>query len=204
VLWLDHVIYATDDLDAEAERWRRASGLASVEGGRHARWGTANRIVPLGEDYVEIAAVVDAEQARGNVFGRAILERTGRWLGVVVATDELDAVASRLGLDVGQGSRVRPDGTELRWRSAGFDDPRREWWMPFFIEWNVPPELHPGRADVHHGRAVRGIASVEIAGDGERLRSWTGEADLPFVVVDGPGEIRGVTLAADDGVLEIP
>jgi hypothetical protein len=48
MLQLDHVIFAADDLDAEAERWRRDYGLDSLEGGRHARWGTENRIVPLG------------------------------------------------------------------------------------------------------------------------------------------------------------
>jgi hypothetical protein len=197
------VIYATADLDAEAERWRRELGLDSVPGGRHARWGTANRIVPLGEDYVELAAVVDEDAARTNPFGVALLERPGSWLGPVVATDDLDDVAGRLGLAIGDGSRTRPDGETLRWRSAGFDDPRREWWMPFFIAWDVPPSLHPGRASASHERDVRGIVSVEIAGDADRLDAWTGGAPLPFVVVPGPGEIRSVTIATAGGDLVI-
>jgi len=203
VIRLDHVIFATDDLDREAERWRADFGLDSIEGGRHARWGTANRIVPLGEDYIEIASVVEPDAARENPFGRGLLDRVGYWLGPVVATDELDRVAATLGLEIGDGSRRRPDGRELRWRSAGFDDPRRDWWMPFFMEWDVPPELHPGRTPAHHERAVRGIASAELVGDAARLEAWLGGAELPFVVVEGPGELRSVTLATDDGDLTI-
>jgi hypothetical protein len=203
MLRLDHVIWAADDLDAEAERWRRTYGLDAVDGGRHARWGTANRIVPLGDDYIEIAGVVDPDEARGNAFGRALLERAGSWLGPVVATDDLDAIAARLALGIGAGARRRPDGAELRWRSAGFDDPRREWWMPFFIAWNIAAELHPGRAGAAHRARPHGIASVAIAGDADRLRSWTGTADLPFVVTPGAGEVRTVVVATDDGELEI-
>jgi hypothetical protein len=60
-LWVDHIVYAVDDLEAAAERLRREFGFASVVGGRHPGWGTANRIVPLGREYVELVAVVDPE-----------------------------------------------------------------------------------------------------------------------------------------------
>jgi hypothetical protein len=159
--------------------------------------------VPLGQDYVELATVVDEDDARTNAFGRALLERTGSWLGPVVATDDLDDVAGRLGLAIGEGSRTRPDGETLRWRSAGFDDPRREWWMPFFIAWDVEAELHPGRMPAPHECDVRGIVSVEISGDAERLAAWTGDGSLPFVVSPGPGEVRSVTIATAAGDLVI-
>ena len=50
-------------------------------------------------------------------------------------------------------------------RMAGLDDPRREQWMPFFLAWDVPEELHPGRARAGHGIRVEGISWVETAGD---------------------------------------
>jgi glyoxalase-like protein len=206
MLRLDHVIFATPDLDATAEDWRRRLGLDSVEGGRHERWGTANRIVPLGDDYVELVAVLDPDEGRANAFGRAVLERGQGWLGPVVATDDLDAIAARLGLEISSGSRRRPDGQTLRWRSAGFDDPRRAWWMPFFIAWDVPPERHPGRERAGHGIQVRGIASVSLIGDRERLRSWLGDDDtLPFEIAHGDdaGAIDGVKIATAGGILEI-
>ncbi len=49
MLRLDHVVFAVPDLDEAAVRFRGEFGLDSTEGGRHERWGTANRIVPLGD-----------------------------------------------------------------------------------------------------------------------------------------------------------
>ncbi|HEX6230945.1 MAG TPA: VOC family protein [Actinomycetota bacterium] len=206
MLRLDHVVYAVRDLDAADERWRREHGLASVTGGRHAGWGTANRIVPLGDGYVELISVVDGEEAAASSFGRTMLERLEAgdgWFMAVVATDDVEAVADRLDLEVTPGERRRPDGQIVRWRAAGFEDPRREPWMPFFITWDVPPGLHPGRAPADHGVRPRGIAWVELAGDEGRLREWLGGEDLPFRVVDGPRGIRAVAIATAGGELAI-
>jgi catechol 2,3-dioxygenase-like lactoylglutathione lyase family enzyme len=201
MLRLDHVVFAVPDLDEAAVRFREAFGLDSTEGGRHERWGTANRIVPLGDQYVELVAAVDRESAAAGGFGRAVMDRAdtgGGWITLAVATDDLDGVAERLGLEVGSGSRTRPDGEILRWRSAGLDDPRREQWMPFFLAWDVPEEMHPGRARAGHGIRAEGISWVETAGDAERLREWLGGEELPIRVVGGEPGIRRVGVATSD------
>lgn len=113
MLRLDHVVFAVPDLDEAAVRFRERFGLDSTEGGRHEHWGTANRIVPLGDQYVELVAVVDRESAAGSGFGRAVVDRAEAgdgWITFAVATEDLDGVAERLGLEVGSGSRTRPDG----------------------------------------------------------------------------------------------
>jgi hypothetical protein len=69
-LELDHVLIAVQDLEAAARELEARHGLASIEGGRHAARGTANRIVPLGETYVELITVVDEAEAAASVFGR--------------------------------------------------------------------------------------------------------------------------------------
>ena len=201
MLRLDHVVFAVPDLDEGAVRFRERFGLDSTEGGRHERWGTANRIVPLGDQYVELVAAVDETAAARTGFGRGVLERAaggGGWFTIAVATDDLDGVAERLGLEVGSGSRTRPDGGVVRWRMAGLDDPRREPWMPFFLAWDVPDELHPGRARAGHGIRVEGISWVETAGDAERLGEWLGGEELPIRVIDGEPGIRRVALATSD------
>jgi hypothetical protein len=205
-LRLDHVVYAVRDLDAAAERFRRELGLDSVAGGRHPGWGTANRIVPFGDDYVELICATDATEASRSAFGRSVLERSALgdgWLTLCAATDELDDVAARLGLGVTDGARERPDGSVLRWRSAGLEDERREPWMPFFIEWGVAPASHPGRARAGHGVRPRGIAWVEAGGDAERLRSWLGGDELPIRVEDGHPGVHAVGVAIADGELAI-
>ena len=66
---LDHVLIAATDLEEAAREFER-HGLSSVEGGRHRDWGTANRIVPLGNCYIELIAVVDEAVAAESAFGR--------------------------------------------------------------------------------------------------------------------------------------
>jgi hypothetical protein len=201
VLRIDHVGYAVPDLDEAAVRFREAFGLDSVAGGRHERWGTANRIVPMGDQYLELVAAVDREAAAAGVFGRTVMDRAdagGGWITLAVAFDDLDGVANRLGLEVGSGSRTRPDGEVVRWRMAGLDDLRREPWMPFFLAWDVPDELRPGRAGAGHDVRARRIAWVEVAGDAERLREWLGGEEMPIRVIGGDPGIRRVAVATSD------
>src|SRR5687767_14564658 len=137
-LRVDHVVYAVDDLDVAAAQFLEEHGLASVDGGRHPGWGTANRIVPLGPAYLELVAVVDAAEAAASPFGRwvaGVRPRRVRPFGWAVRTDELDAVARRLGLTVASGSRAARDGRLVRWRLAGIEQAAAEPSLPFFIEW---------------------------------------------------------------------
>ncbi len=150
---IDHVVLAVRDLDDAAARFTSRTGLATVEGGRHERWGTENRIVPLGDDYLELLAVVDPEVGGATPLGRALMSACldgDAWFSVCVADPDIEATGARLGLTLESGSRVRPDGVEVRWRGAGIDDPARPPWLPFFIAWDVPPELHPARAMAAH------------------------------------------------------
>ena len=206
MLRLDHVVYAVPDLDEAAVRFRGEFGLDSTEGGRHERWGTANRIVPLGDQYLELVTAVDEPMAAETRFGKGVLERAARgggWFTMAAVADDLEAVASRLGIEVGSGSRTRPDGQTVRWRMAGLDDPRREAGMPFFLTWDVPDELHPGRARAGHGVRATGLGRVEVGGDPERLRTWLGGDELPIRVTDGEPGIHRVAISIPDGELMI-
>ena len=200
---IDHVVLAVTDLEEAGERLHREHGLASAPGGVHPRWGTANRIVPLGQDYVELIAVVDPAGGRTTALGRALLALTRdgreRWFAVCLSDTEIEVTAARLGLTVEPGERMRPDGSRLRWQGAGIEDADRDAWLPFFIAWDVPAALHPGRAAIEHDAAVLGIARVEVAGDAGRLRAWLGPAgdSLPIDLVDGEPGVRAVVLATD-------
>jgi hypothetical protein len=199
-------VYAVPDLDEAAVRFRKEFGLDSTEGGRHERWGTANRIVPLGDQYLELVAAVDEPTAAETAFGRGVLERAaggGGWFTMAAVADDLDAVASLLGIEVDSGSRTRPDGQTVRWRMAGLDDQRREPWMPFFLAWDIPDELHPGRARAGHGVRATGLRRVEVGGDAERLRTWLGGDELPIRVTDEEPGIHRVAISTPDGELMI-
>ena len=166
------------------------TALPSVEGGRHPGWGTANRIVPLGDAYIELVRVVDAAEAARSPFGRWVLAAPPGPLGWAVRTDRLDEVAARLGLTVSDGSRIGRDGRPIEWRLAGVEQAAAEPCLPFFIEW-APGTTLPGNAG--EGAEI----ALELSGEAGRLSGWLGEHRLPITVRPGAPAIVGIDV---DGV----
>jgi hypothetical protein len=204
-LELDHVVIAVAELDAAASELEARHGLTSVEGGRHAGWGTANRIVPLGGTYLELIAVVDEDEAAGSVFGRWIADGlrsgSGRPLGWVARTDRIDAVADRLGLTVSSGSRPAADGRQLSWRLAGAEQAAAEPALPFFVEWGEGTPL-PGRIPATHPAGDVRLAGIRVSGDPKRVERWlSAEHGLPITVTPGTPAVTGVLLETREGQL---
>ena len=61
--------------DAAQSAHMQEYGLTAYEGGRHQGWGTENWLVPLGEAYLELAAVFDDEVAEKCDWGRYITDQ---------------------------------------------------------------------------------------------------------------------------------
>ena len=195
------MLLAVTDLVAAGRELQARYGLASVEGGRHPDWGTANRIVPLGDSYLELIAVVDQAAAVDGGFGRWVASRASRQsrpLGWAVRTSELDAIARRLDLTVHSGARVAPSGEVLRWRSAGMDQAAAEPSLPFFIEWAAGVRL-PGATAVTHPAAPAGISKLYLEGDPDRLAAWLGSHALPILVRTGRPAVTAIVLATATG-----
>jgi hypothetical protein len=194
---LDHVVIAVGDLDSAAREFADRYGLDSVEGGRHPTLGTGNRIVPLGDTYLELVTVVDPELASRNPFGRMVgsVRGTGqRPICWVVRTSELDDAARRNELPVTEGSRTTPDGRVIGWRMAGIDRAMAEPSLPFLIEW-APGTPYPGREPTANRWR---IAEIRLRGAGERLHAWLGDHAIPIAVEAGEPALTGVVLAAGE------
>jgi hypothetical protein len=199
---IDHAIYAVRDFHSAATRLWDEFGLRAVPGGRHEGWGTANWILPLGPSYVELIGVGNEEDASKSFLGQhllGVLREGERFIGWCVRPDSFDDAVERAGLEVGEGSRVRPDGSILRWRSAGIEVTMEDPSLPFFIEWQVPPELHPGRMEGAHRVQPQGISWIEVRGDESALRSWLGDEEVPVRVTAGPPALVAVGIATSDG-----
>ena len=200
---VDHVLMGARDLEAAGDRVLSEFGLASVAGGKHADWGTANRIVPLGRSYLEIVGVVDERQAANSFYGRHVLDRTAkgdRLIGWCLSADDIEQSASRLGIQVVPGSRTLPDGQVVRWRTAGAEEALASGYLPFFISWDIPPSLHPGRMHADHRVRPREIVSVSVGGDREELTKWLGGRMPPWAkAVDGPVGVHSVAIAITSG-----
>jgi hypothetical protein len=139
---IDHLVIAVTDPDDAANQLEARLGLAPGGGGRHDALGTFNRLVWLGDTYLELMGVFDRDLAAGSWVGAPALPALDRGGGLAtwaVATDAIadDVAALRArGSDIAEpiaGERRRPDGAVVRWRLAaptrlGPDRP------PFLIE----------------------------------------------------------------------
>ena len=193
------------DLAEAGRELERRHGLASIGGGRHPGWGTANRIVPLGEAYLELVAVVDESDAAQSAFGRWVAgahRKPAQPLGWAVRTRQLDDVARRLGLTVDAGSRAGRDGRLVRWRVAGIEQAAAEPSLPFFIEWAHGTSL-PGRTPATHPAGAVRIAELQLDGDADRLTAWLGGHRLPITVRPGAPALAGILLTGAAGEIAL-
>lgn len=146
---VDHLVYATPDLDRGVKEIEQLLGVRATPGGQHPGRGTRNALIALGPtSYLEIIAP-DPQQPtpkQPRAFGIDNLNRS-KLVAWFVKGSELSRVrndAVRLGVpygDVMSGSRRRPDGTELSWQ---FTDPVvliGGGLVPFLIDWGQSP--HP-------------------------------------------------------------
>jgi hypothetical protein len=182
---IDHVIYATTDLDRAAARVESELGLSAVRGGRHDGHGTHNRIVPLGGGYLELMAVADPEEAAESPIGRAVqawlTDHAEGLFAWAVEAEDLDSVAARLGSPI---TTVTRDGFSAR--LVGVAEALRDPWQPFFIarDHAIP--------DPDAGADAGGIAWLEVGADTDRLEGRLGGADLPLRIVEGTPGLRAM------------
>ncbi len=196
---LDHLVYATADLEATVEEVARLLGVTPAIGGRHPGWGTRNALLSLGpRAYLEIMGPDrgQPESGRERPFGIDAISkpRLATW---VARTDDIQAVierARRKGLDLGElqeRSRERPDGSLLRWKMTDLAKNREEGIVPYFIDWGDSPhpaEGAPGGCqlialEAFHPDAARVRSLLESLGIDLRVRK--GSAALK-ATIDGP------------------
>lgn len=161
---VDHLLLGVSDLDRGIEWVAKRTGVKAVMGGSHPGVGTRNALLSLGKRrYLEIIAP-DPEQSK---FGfRIDLRRLSEPQLVTWAVRTKDAGGeSRKALESGfeifgpqDGSRARPDGEVLRWKTFGIvnqlaaDDVDP---IPFFIEW-ADGSRHPSE-DSPRGCELTGL-----------------------------------------------
>ena len=174
---LDHISYVAshDQLVDVVQRLGAIIGTPFIDGGIHPRFGTRNFTLPLANGhYLEVVCPLDHPAVDSSPFGKVVSQRAGMgggWLTWVVSMEDLKPVESRLHRNAVDGSRKRPDGTELRWKQVGVLGTLEDSQLPFFIQWLTSD--HPST----EGKAIAKILKIEIAGDEKKVESWIG-ADL--------------------------
>jgi Glyoxalase-like domain len=209
---LDHLSYAAGPEGLADTAWRLAELLGEkfVDGGVHPRFGTSNMILPLTDgQYLEVVEVLDHPASDKAPFGQAVRAKTrsgGGWLHWVVRVDDITAVESRLGRKAVQGNRHRPDGVELRWRQIGLRALLTDPQLPFFVQWEMPDDLHPSCGAT--GEVA--LTKLEISGEAPRVAAWldtpaeysVGDFDIEWVTGPEPGVVAA-SFTTPDGIVRI-
>lgn len=170
---VDHLVYATPELDATVTDLQKLLGISATPGGRHPGRGTRNALIALGARcYLEIIGPDREQPEAASWFGIDVLReaRLVTWAAQTHDIEQLSADALKRGIRLGalaSGSRLRADGVQLHWR---FTDPAtvlEDGLIPFFIDWGQSP--HPA-SSAASGAALIGFAAEHPEPDRVRER----------------------------------
>lgn len=144
---LDHILLGCSDLDEGVAFVEHGTGVRAAFGGVHPGRGTRNALLSLGErHYLEIITSDPAQSGVPDRFGLKNLSAP-RIVGWAAHPGKLDDFAKRLqqaklAFDgPASGSRKRPDGKLLQWKTLNLHDDF-DGLLPFFIEWSADT-MHP-------------------------------------------------------------
>jgi Glyoxalase-like domain len=158
---LDHVVLVVRDLTSAMADHRRR-GFTVTPGGQHADGVTHNALITFADGtYLEIVAFRDLARALTHRWWKIAAEGGG-FADFALLSDDLTgdaaALADLVQTPPKEGGRIRPDGVELRWRTALLKAP-----LPFVIEDLTARELRvPGGAAAEHANRATGIGSIVI------------------------------------------
>ncbi|MFY9824841.1 MAG: VOC family protein, partial [Thermoanaerobaculia bacterium] len=145
---VDHLLLGVPDLEAGMKWFEEKTGIRPMAGGSHPGRGTRNALVSLGgRHYLEIIAPDPAQAGADNEMVAGLKKLTApRLITWAAASTDLEATISRLDAEkvahspVLPGSRKRPDGRELAWRTVAVQSDFGGL-IPFFIDWGAT--AHP-------------------------------------------------------------
>lgn len=155
---LDHFILGCNDLDRGIDFVEKNTGGRAAFGGVHPGRGTRNALLSLGERrYLEIMAPDPAQHVTPQI-PRILELKEPHIVGWAAHVNDVEKLAERFrGAGVQfegprPGSRQRPDGKTLHWKSLTLKDDHGGL-LPFFIEWSAD-SIHPS-IDAPKGCALR-------------------------------------------------
>ena len=189
---LDHLVYATPDVDATVADLEAKLGVRPTTGGRHMGRGTRNALIGLSEfSYLEILGPDETQTdvPRPLWFGIDTLTapRLVTWAVQLGDVERVMGDAARAGVMLGtlsHGSRETADGSTIRWRLTNPDVMLDDGLVPFLIDW--------GRSRHPAATAPRGVTLRSFRGEhpqAERVLRHVAAvgASLPIARAKTPG-----------------
>lgn len=178
---VDHLVYATPDLNATVVALEKLLGVRPSEGGRHPGRGTRNALLTIGPRcYLEIVGR-DPEQHlpdHSTWFGIDDLKaaKLVTWAAKAADLNSVVREAHDNGVKLGpitEGSRRRLDGVKLTWKFTEPTVVQEDGILPFFIDWQS--SSHPAASATagaellsffaehpEHQRVKRSLAALKL------------------------------------------
>jgi hypothetical protein len=196
---LDHLLLGVPDLDMGIECVQEKTRVRAMEGGSHPGAGTRNALLSLGNrQYIEIISI-DTKQATTSHTADLIrgLRAPQLITWAAATTNILSLLHLAKEADFAfegpiNGSRVKPDGGILRWKTLRVLTDCGDA-IPFFIEWDAGTQ-HPSvdspsgcrlvAFEIRHPEAGRVRETLRMLGITATVRP--GEKPLLNAVVDTP------------------
>lgn len=151
MLALDHIAVSAETLEEGAAWVEMALGVPLAGGGKHSHMGTHNRLLSLGDLYLEVIAI-DPEAPKPawpRWFGLDHFRGPPRLTNWICRTEDLDAALAAA--PAGTGNATDLHRGDYRWRFAvppsgrlPFDD-----CFPALLQWQG--DLHPAKSLRDHG-----------------------------------------------------
>jgi len=201
---IDHILLGCNDLQRGIDFVEERTGVRAAFGGVHPGRGTQNALLSLGERrYLEIIAPDPKQNASASHPQLGALTEP-RLIGWAAHPGDLGSFAKKLG-DAGvafegptPGSRKRPDGRVLNWKTINLKDDRGGL-LPFFIEWSADSK-HPSE-DAPHGCKLDSFSAASPNPDGLLQLLKTLGVEMP--VERGEKEHFLTKISSSKGSLEI-
>lgn len=203
---LDHILIGSPDLDQGIAFIEERTGVRAAFGGVHPGAGTRNALLSLGKNrYLEIIAP-DPQQP--NTEDKRNLRSLDEpvIVGWAQHPGDIEAFAKRLtgeGVEVvgpAPGSRKRPDGRVLGWKTLALKDDAGGL-FPFFIEWG-PGSMHPS-IDSPQGCTLDLFEAFTKESDIVSVRHRAGQLNLDLKIGSGRGPYLHAIVAGPKGRLDI-
>ena len=197
---IDHIIIGVRNLEKAATQFSQKLGLAVSDGGIHPTGGTANRIIVIGDTYLELIAIHNPAEAQQSMLDRLAIHEG--YLNFVIASNDIEADTKAMinrGVTIlgpTPGSLRAADGRMRRWSRTDIERPDLTQRYPFIIQhdsagderrfrlagWTTPPDHALGAMQVRSTT----IAVTNLVEATQRFQhiyglqpsdSFTGEAD---------------------------
>jgi len=166
LIGLDHIIIGVNDL-AEAEViFGQNLGLAVSGGGIHPTGGTANRVIVIGDTYIELITVREPREAQQSILDR--LAKGAGYLNFVLSSNDIAAESAAMtqrGVPVigpTPGQLTSPDGRARRWSRADIERPDLTQRYPFIIQHDSAGEERRFRLAGYQQPPTHALGAVKV------------------------------------------